>query len=465
MLRLRLLLLVMLLLLSGCTTLQLFNEAPTPSHSSDSQTLFSEPTFWQASPSIVWDKVQHSSLDKLQDTLAQTSDPTAAGWLKLAIISKKYSTNSEELTQQLMLWRKDYPTHAANALFPDNTTLNLLLNTPAPKNIALLLPLSGPLGAQGQTVRDGFLNAYYEAARKNQQTVFFIDTSKTSNMAALYQQVIAQGADTIIGPLTKENVLALLNLGSFPMPTLALNYTDINFGSLPANFYEYGLSTSDEAQQVADRAWQMGRSHAIIIAPQNEWGQRVAKPLIARWQSLGGGITDTLYYTPTTNLSQAIATLLHIDTKEDREKMQEDNSKQALEKQRRQDFDVLFLVAQPPMARQIVPLLKYYYADNIPIIASSAVYTGSPDPQKDADLNSVYFCDIPWILKQQHKTDQQFNRLYAVGIDSYTLSNNISRLNQLPYFPIYGATGALSLTSKHQIYRRLPWTQMHAGHP
>lgn len=458
-------LLLMLLLLGGCTTPQLFNGAPTPSHGSDSQALFSEPSFWQANTSIVWDKIQHSSLNKLQNALAQTSDPIATGWLKLAIISKKYSTNSQELIQQLMLWRKDYPTHTANALFPDNTALAILLNTPTPKNIALLLPLSGQLSTQGQTVRDGFLNAYYEAARKNQQTVFFIDTSRTLNMATLYQQAIAQGADTVIGPLTKENVLALVKQGNFPAPTLTLNYTDISFGSLPANFYEYGLSTTDEAQQMADRAWQMGRSHALIIAPQNDWGQRIAKPLVARWQLLGGGVTDTLYYTPTTNLSQSIANLLHINTKEDKKKMQEDNSKQALEQQRRQDFDVLFLVAQPQMARQIVPLLKYYYADNIPIIASSAIYTGSPDPQKDSDLNGVYFCDIPWILNPQHATDQQFNRLYAVGIDSYTISNNISRLNQLPYFPIYGATGALSLTVKHQIYRRLPWTQMHAGHP
>ena len=129
------------------------------------------------------------------------------------------------------------------------------------------------------------------------------------------------------------------------------------------------------------------------------------------------------------------------------------------------DFDVIFLVAQPQIARQIVPLLKYYYVDNVPMIASSAVYSGAPDPQKDMDLNGVYFPDVPWVLKSRHGSHQSGNRLYAVGIDSYTISNNIPRLNQLPNFPIYGATGALSLNSKHQIYRRLPWTQIHAGQP
>ncbi len=457
--------LLMLALLCGCTTPQLFNEAPTSNHSADSQAISTEPQFWQNSPTVIWNKVQRSSTTQLQNALTQTNNPTATGWLRLAIISKRYSINSQELSQQLMNWRKEYPAHAANALIPNDTALTTLQNTAIPRNITLLLPLEGALSTQGQAVRDGFLNAYYESARKNQQTVSFIDTNKTSNMIALYQQAIGQGADTIIGPLTKGQVSALIRQGTFPVPTLALNYTDIGFGSLPTNFYEYGLSTHDEAEQMADKAWQMGGTHALLIAPQNEWGQRLTKPLIARFQSVGGRITDTFYYTPSSNLSQGIAALLHIDTKADREKMQDDNNKKTLEQQRRQDFDIIFLVAQPPIARQIVPLLKYYYTDNVPIIASSAMYTGSPDPQKDFDLNGVYFCDIPWVLKPRHTSDQQGNRLYAVGIDSYTISNNIPRLNQLPQFPIYGETGALSLTTKHQLYRRLPWVQMHAGHP
>ena len=213
----------------------------------------------------------------------------------------------------------------------------------------------------------------------------------------------------------------------------------------------------------------MGHSHALIIAPQNEWGQRLPKPLIARFKSLGSSITDSLYYTPTTNLSQSIATLLHIDTKADREKMQNDNTKKTLEQQRRQDFDVIFLIAQPPIARQIVPLLKYYYADNVPIFASSTIYTGSPDPQKDSDLNGILFRDTPWLFKMAKmgisKNNIRLNPLYPVGRDAYFLSNNLQRLAVLPHFPMYAATGALSLTPQQQIYRRLPWTKMHDGHP
>lgn len=463
MLKKSLVFLMLTLLLSSCTTSQLMNRSPASK--TDSQGFSNEPQFWQNNPTVIWDKIQRAPAAKLQSALTQTNNPTTAGWLKLALISKKYSIHSQELTQQLLSWRKEYPNHPASTLFPDDTALTALQNSPQPTNIVLLLPLQGPLGAQGNTVRDGFLNAYYEAGKKSQQTVSFIDTSKTANMSALYQQAIAQGADTIVGPLTKEQVSTLLKQSSFPALTLALNYTDVGFVSLPTNFYEYGLSVSDEAQQMAEKAMQMGGTRALLIAPQNEWGERITKPLIARYQSLGGNMVDSLYYTPGTNLSESIATLLHIDTKADTEKTRGGTDKKTLEQQRRQDFNVVFVVAQPQIARQIVPSLKYYYVNNIPIIASSAIYTGSPDPQKDSDLNGVYFCDIPWVLKSHHASTQSDSRLYAVGIDSYTVSNNIPRLQQIPNFPIYGATGALTLTSKHQIYRRLPWIQMHAGLP
>jgi len=334
--------------------------------------------------------------------------------------------------------------------------------TPIPKHIALLLPLQGPLSSQGQTVRDGFLNAYYESPLHNQQTISFYDTSKNSNTAALYQQALQEGADIIIGPLAKSNVQTLLKQGVFPITVIALNYTD---GRLPSNFYEFGLSPIDEAQQMADRAQQTGHSHALIIAPQNEWGQRIAKPLIARWQALNGKISDTYFFTPNSNLSEGISSLLHVNEKEDHDKMQENNNKAYLELQRRQDFDVIFMIAQPETAREIVPLLKYYYAATIPIYASSAIYSGVPDPQKDSDLNGVYFCDIPWTLANTNKDGAHHNRLYAVGLDAYLLSHTIPQLAYRPNVPVYAATGALTLSPAHKIYRQLPWTKMHDGYP
>jgi outer membrane PBP1 activator LpoA protein len=417
----------------------------------------SDDAFWQGNPTSIWDRLQHTSLQKL-DAAANNPDATKAAWIKLAIISKRYNKDTKQLTQQLLEWQKANPSHPGNQLISSNSTLTTVANTNPPKHIALLLPLQGPMGSSGQSVRDGFLSAYYQslATTHYQQTISFYDTSSNPNVVALYQQAISAGADIVVGPLLKEDVQTLLSNGSFQVPTLALNYTD-SWGSLPNNVYEFGLSSADETQQLADKAWRERRNRAIVIAPDNAWGQHIAKTTIARWQSAGGSVTETFYFSPQTDLNSSIANLLHANPVNDRTK-----TNVAASQQRRQDFDVIFLLTQPQDARAIVPLLKYYYANNVPIYATSSIYAGTPNPQKDSDLNGVIFSDIPWTLKGSPANS---NRLFAVGRDAYLISSELPRLTMMPNFSLYAATGALTLTSKHQIYRRLPWATMHAGHP
>ncbi|MHB1948623.1 MAG: penicillin-binding protein activator [Gammaproteobacteria bacterium] len=439
------------------------NESPLPltsSVSSVSRAQITEDAFWEGSPHTLWDRLQHVSLKNLEIAAAQ-SDPTRAAWIKLAIINKRYSVNTSELVQQITAWRNENPKHPANSLFPNNGTLNALKTDSSPTHIAVLLPLEGSNAANGHAVRDGFLSAYYASLGKThgKQTISFYDTSQNPAISALYQQAQTAGATLIVGPLLKDDVQALLKSSDFKVPTLALNYTD-DEGALPANVYEFGLSQVDEAQQIAEKAWQKGLSHALLIAPQNAWGQRVSKTLISRWESLGGSMVDTFSYSAHMDFNPAIANLLHVNPQNDNKKKKETN-KTVLEQQRRQDFDVIFLLADPNSAREIVPLLKYYYVENIPIYATSSIYSGAPNPQKDTDLNGVKFADIPWVFKGSNNS----NRLYAVGRDAYTISNQLSRLIELPNSPLYAATGALTLTADHKIYRRLPMATMHNGHP
>ena len=459
--------------LTACQTTHLFNQTSgsdrIASNTLSLQGFPNNPAFWQANTATIWYNLQRVSLSQLQSAATKTDDPNANSWIKLAIIGKQYSTDTTQLVNQLMTWRAANPNHTANTLFPENDVLISIQNTAPPKHIVLLLPLQGNLSTSGQAVRDGFLSVYYSSRATNQaQTISFLDTTN-QNITALYQHALTQNADAIVGPLTKEDVQQLVNAGKFPVPTIALNYTDSWFRSLPTHFYEFGLSPLDEAKQLAEKAKASGHKRALLIAPNNEWGQRVAKTVIANWSSLGGTISDTLYFNDQTDLSQSIASLLHVDPQTDADKMKKENNKNLLEQQRRQDFDVIFSLAPPENARQILPLLKYYYTGNIPVFSTSIIYSGVPAPQKDFDLNGVIFCDTPWILQMANNAasakDIRFNRLYAVGRDAYLLSNQMTRLIQLPNFPIYGATGALTLTSKQQIYRRLAWTQIHDGRP
>lgn len=466
-----------LLLLNGCATSsnaentkeEIASQATTtPTSEAAPATTPMVSSLSKNSNSSNWQTLSHTPLASLQQAEASSQDPNNKGWLSLAIIAKQDSTNAAELINHLKTWRAENPEHPANELIPDTSTLDQLLSQPKPKHIALLLPLKGSLSSSGQAVRNGFLAAYYDNLKQGQekQALSFYDSNENKDLAALYQKAKEEGADLVIGPLSKAQVEAMHGLANFDVPVLALNYTQTSFfKSMPSNFYEFGLSPTAEATQLAHQAHHSGLKTALIISSKDTWGYRVTEALKSEWQSEGGTVSDSLYFNSQTNLTQEIAQLLHINPKADRALMHKENNKSALANQRRQDFDVIFIFAQPDMGRQIVPLLRFYYADNVPLYSISAIYSGRPNPAKDKDLNGITFCETPWLIQQAHQpsdSPEQFDRLYALGRDAYVLSQSLPRANTLSNFPIYGTTGALSM-EQQQVHQRLPWVTMHNG--
>ena len=135
---------------------------------------------------------------------------------------------------------------------------------------------------------------------------------------ALYQQAVAEGAQQIIGPLTKESVAALAGMGSFQIPVLALNTLD-NETSSPAQFYQFSLSPEDEASQVAERAWQDGQRRALALVPEGAWGDRLLQAFTQQWQILGGTLLEVQRYSSDQrSYSNDVRHLLNIDASEKR---------------------------------------------------------------------------------------------------------------------------------------------------
>ncbi|HAU1573582.1 TPA: ABC transporter substrate-binding protein [Legionella pneumophila] len=388
------------------------------------------------------------------------------GWLQLAVISRKYRNNSKSLLAALDQWQMHFSSHPANQILPNPLdSISSKLLTP-PKQVALLLPLSGPLSGPGNAIREGFMAAY-KANRGDESTKIKVyDTSK-GDITNTYHQAISDGAEYVVGPLTKAQVATIASL-DHPVPTLLLNDTDT---STQNNSYSLGLSPVNEAIQVAIKAKSKGYRKALIIAPNNAWGNEVAKAFTNQWNADGGLVVDTLRYAARQDLNKSMKDFLQITNSQKREKI----LKQVLgynvqsTTSRRQDFDMIFLLAYPSKARQIMPLLKYYYAGDVPVYATSSVYSGSANALKDKDLDGIIFCDIPWVFSHQMGTKNwpeqfnSYNRLYALGMDSYTLA---TQLNQLILFPADGSndsTGILYLKPTQQVARVLEWGQFKQG--
>lgn len=346
------------------------------------------------------------------------------------------------------------------------------LPTQTPQHVVLLLPMSGSLATEGQAIRDGYL-----AANASKIKVDVLNVNQYPDIGSAYQAALLQGGDFIVGPLDKSKVIQLSE-HSITKPTLALNY--LNPGeSSPDLMYQFGLSPLDEARQAADRAIHEGHKSALVIVPTGNWGQNIAQAFTERFTSKGGRVvTQIAVHGDIQTLSKQIAEGLEFSENKSSNTVKGDdyrpNRKSVLS--RRQDIDMVFLTANPTMARQIRPLLKFYNAGNLPVYATSLVYTGTPNPAQDRDLDGIMFCSIPWIfnnppvlpeIRSQVAGQPNFQRLiglYGLGADAAQLTTQLGALTNSSGASIVGATGTLYLRG-HQVQRQLQWAQFRDGSP
>jgi uncharacterized protein len=330
----------------------------------------------------------------------------------------------------------------------------------APHLIALLLPLQGALSPIAQAVKQGFLAAAQENG--NSPQIIVVDTSKEPTIQAAYSKALEQKAQLVVGPLLKSQVQTLAGL-QLITPILALNYLNQDI-STPAELYQFGLSPLDEAREAAGKAWQNGRRSALIITANGSWGAQIGQAFAEEWKNLGGNIVDRLALSQTNSmLTRQIRLFLQFKPPHDR----------------RTDFDVIFLVSDPKLGRQINPLLKFFYASNIPVYATAAIYSGQLNRRLDNDLNPIIFCSAPWTLGINKPYPLLYERLqaanspnffrrhrsyYALGVDASHLAQQLSRLEQSTSQTLAGATGQLTLNNQHRIVRQLPCAQFRNGH-
>ncbi|KTC84986.1 lipoprotein [Legionella brunensis] len=386
------------------------------------------------------------------------------GWMKLALIARQSSGNSAAVLTQVEEWQGQYPSHPANRILPSPLSAVKPYLNRSPRQMALLLPLSGPLAGPGGAVRDGFMAAANNSGGRADIRLY--DTAK-GNVSELYQQALNDGADYVVGPLSKTEVASVAAM-EHPVPTLLLNDMETELSS---NAYRFGLSPSNEARQVAVKASKSGHKRALIIAPAGPWGDEIVSAFTAQWRSAGGSVADKLSYANNSDLNIAIRALLRVTESQGREKQIKQLLGQNIQAtpSRRQDFDMIFLLAYPSKARQIMPLLKYYFAGNVPVYATSTVYSGSTNAMKDKDLDGIIFCDMPWIFEHQMGSRNwpeqlnSYNRLYALGMDSYALATQLNQLMLFPAMGIHDKSGVLYLNRSQQVARIPVWGQFKGG--
>jgi outer membrane PBP1 activator LpoA protein len=175
-------------------------------------------------------------------------------------------------------------------------------------------------------------------------------------------------------------------------------------------------------------------------------------------------VASATYLESENDHSPALEHLLGIDESKAR-KLQVENALQMkveFEPVRRDDVDVLFLVASSTQGRSIRPQLRFLNAGDIPVFATGRIFTGRPDPAGDQDLNGIRFPITPLqldlnstepVAKFASLREGAFTSLYAVGLDAWNLLPWLDMMKRDPDFRFAGASGNYRSGRDGELYR------------
>lgn len=445
----------------------------------ESDRLLENPDDIQRNHDAIWQQLLKVPTDQLQSSVqSATNTFDEQGWFELALIQRNSinleSTSGKSDRQE---WQQRWKNHPAAQIPPNN--LNYRNRIAAPQKIGrvgLLLPLSGPLSGPAQTISDGFYAALYAAQQRGQSVpaVVSLDSQKITTPEALFERAKALNLDLIIGPLNRDYVNRIAAQSKLPVPVLTLNRADKG----QSEPFQLDLSSDQEARMVAEHAWSEGKRRVLTITPDAPWGKHLEQVMKDQFEALGGEVVDSLEYEANDSLSNQIAELLKTNDSIQRARQLRHVLRRSLETQEhpRSDADAILMTALPQDARQIKSMLAYHYAGDIPVYATSHVYTGTPNKVRDVDLDGIQFCDLPWVLlpptevhqalaQSKSNVDSRLGRLYALGADAFTIAPYLQSLSEQDGAFIKGETGTLTINKHNRVIRHLPWALFKNGTP
>lgn len=469
---------------------------------------------------ITWQILLQLTPEQMNQMVINANEYTLQGWLSLQRIYQTSYQEPEKLRTGIEEWQQRYPRHPAITGLPSDLK-GQGVEAGYGGNIALFLPLSGQAKVFAQAIRQGFEDAMngriatasnsevqsvsgQEAGNDPGQVsspagesgspsaqppghakVRVYDTSSRP-LPQLLEQARQDGATVIVGPLLKNSVESLSQTPP-ELNVLALNKPEKVTNS--PNICYFALSPEDEARDAARHIRQQGKQMPLLLVPRGALGQRVSNAFATEWKRLGGdialrqefgseqelkqGINNgsgiQLTGTPVATVSEQPADVTIGDVTIPAPEMP-DQSRNTTG-----NIDAVYIVATQSELQLIKPMIAMRISSrtNIALYASSRSFQAGAGADYRLEMEGLQFSDIPLlsgsnnVLLEQAaralRNDYSLVRLYAMGVDAWTLANRFDALRQSPDFQINGNTGKLHPDQDCVIERTLTWSQYRSG--
>jgi len=309
-------------------------------------------------------------------------------------------------------------------------------------------------------------------------------------LSALLTQAQQDGATLVVGPLLKDQVNELSS-DQTPLNVLALNQPETEKNA--PNICYFALSPEDEAQDAARHMWSQQKRMPLLLVPRGNFSDRIAQAFANEWQKLGGqtvlkqglgsagelrssiGSGIRLTGTPVMASDAAAPAQAQGVTIGGITIPAPPTDAQIVQGSSGGAVDSVYVVATQNELTLIKPMLDMSGSGRSrpSVYASSRSYQAGAGPDYRLEMEGVQFSDIPLLagsnpaLMQQATAkfgnDYSLVRLYAMGIDAWSLANHFSQMRTLPGFEVSGSTGDLSANPNCVIHRKLPWLQYRQG--
>lgn len=405
---------------------------------------YQSPETYQEISDSIWDNMIRYNASQLEVLNVASDESELQGWVFVAIQVKKNANNPQVLEDRLKSWFEMNPTHPIVTHTPASLKSWLSGEASQPKNIALLLPLSGRFGTQGQVIRDGFIHAMTNDTNRPVDAQLNIIDTAAAEMSSINQELINTKTDLVIGPLIKSNIESFQALNTNPpIPMLGLNFPSTKKEQLSVCYLT--LSPEQEAEQGAIHIYQSGLRNPVVLVPRNTLGQRMRDAFQNKWKELSGTSAKTGSFGEASSFQSNVQSAFA-------------NS----------SADSAYVVA----TRSELTLIKPYIDISVPGDRQMPIFTSSrsnPEPVESfQDLDGVKYSDIPMIVNPNPSFNAEYDslwpdssygekRLHALGMDSYTLISKLPIMKLSDGYAVNGQTGRLTLGSNCIINRELSW--------
>lgn len=406
-------------------------------------------------------------------------DKVLAGWLDLAHVVRHHLVQPSGLEMAVTAWKGRHARHPLTREDALDLWLRYRQQFAPPRSVAVLLPESGRFEAAARAIRDGIASAFFDHPA-GAGIRFLATGDEALSVAPAYFEAREQNAEMIVGPLQPEAVEALLGLAGLATPVLALNTLPAAYIAPPGmqgQIWGLSLSQEEEVRAIAQEAARLGLRRAIVLAAESAWGERMATVFQEEFLRQGATILTSSRFLETENdHSPVLERLLQIDASKARGQRLENvlQMKLVYEPVRRDDVDLIFLAASAAQGRQIRPQLRFHSAGDVPVYATSRIYSGVPDLVRDQDLDGVRFPIAPLQLGAQTSADLPsfaslrkgaFASLFALGRDAWNILPWLELMRRDPDFRFYGAAGSYRAAPDGTLVRTPAFAVFRGGRP